>query len=186
MTWSHSPLDPQKIQYMTVALEFLCLHRVTSIVAHKGPLPSRLVVEQRVSVEYCVQSFSNSDSSEACHALSLSHQMHAFTCAEKTMITSSRPSLTLEGPRGEFSSHSSMKSGILSRRISLIRRTRRSMRTSLVDLFVRMREKFARYLCPSPRCGHYFCSQGVEMDWFIPSLSSVTIPLDSFENKMHG
>lgn len=64
----------------------------------------------------------------------MSHQMHALTCAEKAMMTSSRPSLTLEGPNGELSSHSSMKSGILSRRISLTRRTRRSARTSLVDL----------------------------------------------------
>lgn len=60
--------------------------------------------------------------------------MHALMCAEKAIRMSSRPSLTLEGPRGELSSHSSMKSGILSNRINLTRRARRSERTSLVDL----------------------------------------------------
>ena len=50
------------------------------------------------------------------------------------MITSSRPSLALDGPIGELFSHSSKKSGSLSKRISLSRRTRRSERSSFVDL----------------------------------------------------
>ena len=60
-------------------------------------------------------------------------------CAEKAMITSSRPSLALDGPIGELFSHSSMKSGSLSRRINRSSRTRRSERSSFVDLVGRYR-----------------------------------------------
>lgn len=71
-----------------------------------------------------------------CVLVSVSHQIHALTCAENAMMTSNRPSLTLEGPRGELYSHSSMKSGILRRRTNLTSRTSRSARTSFVDLCV--------------------------------------------------
>ena len=75
----------------------------------------------------------------AVRDLSVPHQMHALMCAENAMITSSRPSLALEGPTGELFSHSSMKSGSLSRRINRSRRTRRSERSSFVDLVGRNR-----------------------------------------------
>lgn len=55
-------------------------------------------------------------------------------CAENSMITSSRPSLTLDGPNGDFVSHSSMKSGIFSKRISLTSRASLSARMSFVEL----------------------------------------------------
>lgn len=69
------------------------------------------------------------------------HQMHALMCAEASMMTSSRPSRTLEGPSGELLSHSSMKSGIFSNRSSRTRRTSRSARMSFVDLRSGMKQR---------------------------------------------
>lgn len=129
-------------RYITVAPVFLGLERLSNVTQNGPAYQADLSVcegERGYACSVCCLSAAAVLHRSA--TLSLSHQIHAFTCAEKAMITSSRPSLTLEGPKGELSSHSSIKSGILSRRISLIRRTRRSMRTSLVDLFVGVHAK---------------------------------------------
>lgn len=72
-------------------------------------------------------------------------------CAEKSMMTMRRPRRTLDGPRGELASHSSIKSGILSSRTSRTRRARRNARMSFVDLLGDAFGRPQRYAPMEPR-----------------------------------